>query len=55
MTGDSDYLLRVVAKDLQAYESFIRKKIHRVPSVASIDSSFAFGIVKQARAFTMPK
>ena len=52
MTGDCDYLLRVVVESLEAYEIFIREKIHRIPSVASIDSSFAYGIVKQKRVFS---
>ena len=41
MTGDSDYLLRVVASDLTAYEGFLMNKLTRVPGVASINSSFA--------------
>ena len=41
MTGDSDYLLRVVASDLTAYERFLMDKLTRVPGVASINSSFA--------------
>ena len=41
MTGDSDYLLRVVASDLVAYERFLMDKLTRVPGVASINSSFA--------------
>ena len=40
-TGDSDYLLRVVASDLAAYERFLMDKLTRVPGVASINSSFA--------------
>jgi Lrp/AsnC family leucine-responsive transcriptional regulator len=41
MTGVSDYLLRVVASDLAAYERFLMDKLTRVPGVASINSSFA--------------
>ena len=41
MTGASDYLLRVVASDLGAYERFLMDKLTRVPGVASINSSFA--------------
>ena len=41
MTGDSDYLLRVVTSDLAAYERFLMDKLTRVPGVASINSSFA--------------
>jgi len=41
MTGDSDYLLRVVAADLSAYQEFLMQKLTRVEGVASIKSSFA--------------
>ncbi len=41
MTGDFDYLLRVVTSDLQAYERFLMEHLTRVPGVASIKSSIA--------------
>lgn len=41
MTGDADYLLRVVAADLSAYERFLLNQLTRIPGVASIKSSFA--------------
>lgn len=46
MTGQRDYLLRVVAADLAAYERFLRDKLTRLEGVASIESSFALGQVK---------
>lgn len=49
MTGDTDYLLRVVVESLEAYEIFIRERIHPIPSIASINTSFAYGVVKQSR------
>jgi len=51
MTGGADYLLRVIVESLESYESFIRQKIHSIPSIASIDTSFAYGIVKHNRVF----
>lgn len=51
MAGDSDYLLRVIVESLEAYESFIRRRIHAIPGVTSIETSFAYGIVKQAWVF----
>ena len=51
MTGGADYLLRVIVESLETYETFIREKIHQIPSVASIDTSFAYGIVKHNRVF----
>lgn len=53
MTGSRDYLLRVVAASLEGYERFIRDVIHTIPGIASIDTSFAYGVVKQALA--LPK
>ena len=41
MTGDADYLLRVVSADLAAYERFLMDHLTRIPGVASIRSSFA--------------
>ena len=41
MTGEADYLLRVVVADLEAYERFIVKHLTKVPGIANIRSSFA--------------
>jgi Lrp/AsnC family leucine-responsive transcriptional regulator len=50
MTGQFDYLLRVVCADLAAYEAFLREKLTRLDGVGSIESSFALGQVKYSRA-----
>ncbi|MBL8700453.1 MAG: Lrp/AsnC family transcriptional regulator [Alphaproteobacteria bacterium] len=46
MTGDADYLLRVVVPSLAAYEQFLMQKLTRIPGIASIKSSFALRSVK---------
>ena len=46
MTGDSDYLLRVVVPDLEAYERFVMD-FTKIPGIAQIRSSFALRPVKQ--------
>ena len=46
MTGQSDYLLKVVIEDLASYERFVRKHLHPIGGIASINSSFAYGEVK---------
>jgi DNA-binding Lrp family transcriptional regulator len=46
MTGDADYLLRVVVPDLAAYERFLMHHLTRVPGIANIRSSFALRPVK---------
>lgn len=46
MTGSRDYLLRVVAADLAAYERFLKDKLTRLDCISSIESSFALKQVK---------
>ena len=46
MTGSRDYLLRVVAEDLEAYERFLKTSLTRIDGVSSIESSFALNQVK---------
>jgi len=53
MTGDADYLLRVVVADLTAYERFLKDHLTRVPGVASIKSSFALKQVKYRTALPL--
>lgn len=50
MTGTQDYLLRVVAPDLDAYEVFLKRKLTRLDGIASIQSSFALQQVKYSSA-----
>lgn len=49
MTGQFDFLLRVVCADLAAYEGFLREKLTQVEGVGSIESSFSLGQVKHSR------
>ena len=53
MTGPRDYLLRVVAADLAAYERFLKEKLTRIDAVASIESSFALKQVKYSTALPL--
>lgn len=46
MTGDADFLLRVVVPDVEAYERFLRDWLSCVESVSGIKSSFALKQVK---------
>lgn len=53
MTGQFDFLLRVVCEDLSAYEHFLREKLTQIEGVASIESSFSLGAVKVSRALPL--
>ncbi len=46
MTGDADYLLRVVVSDLPTYEAFLKDHLTRIPGISNIKSSFALNQVK---------
>ena len=53
MTGDSDYLLRVVVPDVQAFERFIVDVLAKIPGVDNIRSSFALKQVKYKTALPL--
>ncbi len=53
MTGESDYLLRVVVPDLEAYERFLIEHLTRIPGVSNIKSSFALNQVKYSTALPL--
>jgi len=53
MTGQRDYLMRVVVADLPAYERFLKEKLTRLTCVASIESSFALGQVKHTHVLPL--
>jgi Lrp/AsnC family leucine-responsive transcriptional regulator len=50
MTGDADYLLRIVVADVDALQTFIVGQLTRIPGIASIRSSFALKQVKYETA-----
>ena len=55
MTGEADFLLRVVVPDLMAYERFLMDHLTRVPGIASIRSSFALKQVKYRTALPLDR
>lgn len=55
MSGDSDYLLRVVVADVPALEHFIVQRLSKIPGIANIRSSFALKQVKYKTALPLPR
>lgn len=53
MTGQRDYLLRIVVPDLESYERFLKDKLTRLKGVASIESSFALGQIKRSNVLPL--
>lgn len=53
MTGDADYMMRVVIADLPAYERFLMDRLTRIEGIASIKSSFSLKQVVHRTALPM--
>lgn len=52
-SGAEDYLLQVVVDSQAGYERFMRERLHPVPGIAAIETSFAFGTVKRTTALPL--
>ncbi|MGG4774003.1 Lrp/AsnC family transcriptional regulator [Paenalcaligenes sp. Me52] len=50
MSGDADFMLRVVIQDLQRFQALLLECLTQISSVASIRSSFALSQVKYTTA-----
>ncbi|MEZ5896919.1 MAG: Lrp/AsnC family transcriptional regulator [Parvularculaceae bacterium] len=46
-TGDSDFTLRVVARDIQDYDRFLQKFLLELPEIGQVRSSIALREVKE--------
>lgn len=53
MTGNADYLVKVAAKDTQAYEAIYRKVIAALPHVSRIQSALVMKTIKPWRGYQM--
>jgi Lrp/AsnC family leucine-responsive transcriptional regulator len=54
MTGDSDYLLRVLVRDIRDLEAFILESLSKIPGVSNIRSSIAMKQVRYKTAVPLP-
>ena len=55
MTGEFDYLRRVVVPDLEAYEHFLLEHLTRIKGIASIKSSFSLKQVCYKTTLPLPQ
>lgn len=53
MTGEFDYLLRVVVPNVESYQRFLLDHLTRIPGIASIKSSFALKQVQYKTALPL--
>jgi len=54
MSGDSDYMLRVVVADTSDYERVHKEYLSRLPNVSRIRSNFALRTVCKKTAYALP-
>ena len=52
ISGDVDYLLKVVVADITAYDDFYKRLIARVP-LSDVSSSFAMEVIKSTTALPL--
>jgi DNA-binding Lrp family transcriptional regulator len=53
VSGDADYLLRLVAQDLPAFSELMMKRVLRLPGVAHIKTNIALQKVKQTHVLPL--
>ncbi|QPF72450.1 Lrp/AsnC family transcriptional regulator [Roseateles sp. DAIF2] len=54
ITGEADYVVKVVAPDMKAYDQFLQQKVFKVPGVASVRSNVVLREVKYETALPVP-
>ncbi len=50
MTGDRDYLLRIIVRSVAEYERILKESLLHLPHVASVSSAFALKEIKHTAA-----
>lgn len=55
LMGAVDFLLRIVARDIDAYERFFFEKLSRVPGVQEINSMVALSEIKHTTELPIPE
>jgi Lrp/AsnC family leucine-responsive transcriptional regulator len=54
VTGEADFILRIVARDLKAFADFLSQHLLRVPGVRAVRSSIVLHRIKQTSALPLP-
>ncbi len=53
MSGEMDFLLRIVSRDIESYERFLRETLLQMPSVQEVHSHIALSQVKYTTALPL--
>lgn len=54
LAGDQDYLLKIAIDSFASYETFVRTRLRTIPALASIQTTFAFGLTKPTAPLPLP-
>lgn len=55
ISGGSDYLLRVVCRDLDHFEHLHRRRIAQLPGVSRIEARFVLRMVQEWKGYPVPE
>ena len=53
LTGEWDFLLKIVTKNIKAYEAFYLDHLSRIPHVQSVNSAVAVTVIKESTALPL--
>ncbi len=53
LTGEWDFLLKIVTRNIKAYEAFYLDYLSRIPCVQSVNSSIAITVIKESTALPL--
>lgn len=53
LLGETDFLLRIVTRDIKAYEAFFLDHLSRIAGVQSVSSSIALSIIKETTSIPL--
>ena len=53
VTGDSDFLLKIVVEDIERYNEFVTQKLSSVPNIDRVKSTFSLSVSKASTAYEL--
>jgi Lrp/AsnC family transcriptional regulator, cysteine-sensing transcriptional activator len=54
LTGEWDFLLKIVTKNIKSFEAFYLDYLSRIPCVQAVNSSVAVTVIKESTALPLP-
>jgi|OpeIllAssembly_1097287.scaffolds.fasta_scaffold16787_4 DNA-binding Lrp family transcriptional regulator len=53
VAGNYDYLLKIIVKDMNSYQAFLKNKLSVLDSVANVQSTFVMSSTKDSTGFSL--